>query len=219
MRPATRAKSAAAVTSSTKTADHRHGSLRRHVGNDWSDDADRVGHEWHGVYGDSRVWRASLSAASRRRSLTPAPRSRSPARTSILSSATTRVTLNQAFATLTTAAPTSIPTAVPAVATSGKIVVATPTGPRPARTICLSHHRAFRPPTCSFTGRMLFGEANALTVPMTTASKIGLVLFDGSLSQRIALKVSGITIRAARSTILKPVQDRAHPRSGFHLRR
>ncbi len=115
-----------------------------------------------------------------------------------------RVTVNEMFATLSTVTAASIATTVPGAATSGKITVATPAG-----TAVSANDLFIAPPPStaadvSFTARISYGEANALAVPISTAGKIALVLFDGVIGQRISLKVSAVTITGGAITVLGP---------------
>lgn len=102
------------------------------------------------------------------------------------------VTLNNQYALVSSATSTSISTAVPAVAASGRISVSTPAG------IATSAADFFVPPGSAgvsdvqVTGRMNYGDSQ--TVAITTANKIGLILFDGIALQRASLKVNSFSM-------------------------
>jgi YD repeat-containing protein len=89
--------------------------------------------------------------------------------------------------TITSATATSLATAVPPVAASGHISVATPAG------TAISSADFFVPPTpytasdVVSTGRVALGSS--ISVPVGTANKIGLVVFDGTAGHRVSLKI------------------------------
>ncbi len=118
--------------------------------------------------------------------------------------ANNRVTVNETFATVGTVTATSIATTIPASSTSGRIKVATPKG------TAVSADDFFIPPPpyvatdVVFTSRMGYGDANALSVPVNTAGKIALVLFDGEAGHRVALKISGATYSGGSVKGFKP---------------
>jgi YD repeat-containing protein len=86
---------------------------------------------------------------------------------------------------ITSATTTSLGAAVPPVAASGHLTVATPTG------TAISSGDFFVPPTpyvagdVASTGRVALGSA--IAVPVTTANQIGLVVFDGTAGHRVSL--------------------------------
>ena len=95
---------------------------------------------------------------------------------------------------------TSVATTVPTNGTSGRISVSTPTG------IATSSGDFFVPPSpyvasdVVSTGRVALGSA--ISVPVGTANKIGLVVFDGTIDQRVSLKIVPGPISAV--TIYRP---------------
>ena len=113
-----------------------------------------------------------------------------------------RVAFNNNFAQVTSAAATSIGATVPNSGTSGRISVSTPKGN------AVSSADFFIPPSpyvaadVQVTGRMILGESK--TVAITTANKIGLILFDGNAGQRVSLKVNTSTIASCLIKILNP---------------
>ncbi|HLA09200.1 MAG TPA: IPT/TIG domain-containing protein [Pyrinomonadaceae bacterium] len=97
---------------------------------------------------------------------------------------------------------TTIATSVPSVATSGHISVSTSEG------TAVSADDFFVPPSpytavdVAATGRMNYGESR--TVPLSTANKIGLLVFDGVAEQRASIKVTSSDITGSALTIYSP---------------
>ncbi len=108
-----------------------------------------------------------------------------------------RLLLDVAFASVSTASTTSMTSAIPGAATSGKITIATPAGTAVSANDLVIPPSGFTPADVEFTGRMSYGEAASLTVPITSPGKIGLVLFDGAMGHRVSVRVSGSTIATA----------------------
>ena len=102
--------------------------------------------------------------------------------------------------TITSATATSLATAVPPVAASGHMSVATPAG------TAISSADFFVPPTpytatdVASTGRVALGSS--IPVPVGTANKIGLVVFDATAGHRVSLKIVPGPVSAV--TIYKP---------------
>ena len=120
------------------------------------------------------------------------------------------VRFSPALATVSTATTTSINTSVPVGARSGKLSVSTPGG------TAISSQDFLVPPAGStandvdFTGRITIGGP-ALVMPVNTADKVAIALFDGVAGQRFSIKVSNSTFpdggaftTSASLTILKP---------------
>lgn len=101
-----------------------------------------------------------------------------------------------------TASQSELSSTMPKGATSGKISVRTGSG------IGFSAGDLFVPPTpytagdVEATSRMTIGSASAVSV--TTATKVAMVLFDGSAGQRISLKMSSVTITVGNLYIYNP---------------
>ena len=95
------------------------------------------------------------------------------------------------YATVNSAAPTTLGVTVPPGATSGRIAVATPAGQ------ATSSGDFFVPPgypgyytaaDVVFTGRMVIG-GSSFTGSFSVANKIGMVVFDGTIGQNVGLGV------------------------------
>jgi YD repeat-containing protein len=105
--------------------------------------------------------------------------------------ANNKVVFNRDLAILSSATTTTIEAEVPPVPSSGRIVVSTPFG------TVISSEDFFTPPSpriiadMEFTGRVALGESKAVTIG--TPNKIALVVFDGTVGQRISLGVSELT--------------------------
>ncbi|MGI8838889.1 MAG: beta strand repeat-containing protein, partial [Pyrinomonadaceae bacterium] len=112
------------------------------------------------------------------------------------------VTLNNRYASVSSATTTSISTSVPALATSGRIAVATFAGKATSAADFFVPPAPYVATDVQVTGRMAFGESK--TVAISTASKIGVILFDGAVGQRASLKVNTSTITSCVLKIFNP---------------
>ena len=98
-----------------------------------------------------------------------------------------RLALNLTGVWASTGSPTSLQTTIPTLTGSGRVSVRTPTG------IAVSTADFFVPPPpitpaeVLVTDRMAVGETRPVAIG--TATKVGLVIFDGAVNQRISLKV------------------------------
>ncbi len=105
-----------------------------------------------------------------------------------------KIRFNITLAGISRVTPTSIETSVPAATTSGKISVATPAGKAVSSTDFFVAPPPYQTTQVGFTGRMTLpgpGGSVVGTVPINDSSKIGLVLFDGLVGQRVSLLTSG----------------------------
>ncbi|WP_043418371.1 IPT/TIG domain-containing protein [Cupriavidus basilensis] len=99
------------------------------------------------------------------------------------------LTFNTRLALVSAATASALTTAVAASATSGRLALTTPFGQ------AISSQDFFVPPSprtatdVELTGRMTIGSSQ--TVSITTAGKVGLILFDGVAGQRVSLQVTG----------------------------
>lgn len=113
-----------------------------------------------------------------------------------------RVSFNIMQSPPSSATATSIGTTVPTASTSGRISVSTPSGK------AVSSADFFVPPSpytaadVILTGRMAIGENRTIT--LSTANKIGLMLFEGTLGQKMCLNIVGVTIASSYVSIYRP---------------
>jgi YD repeat-containing protein len=102
------------------------------------------------------------------------------------------VTFNATPANISSATSTSIATAVPAAATSGKVSVATVHGKATDTSDFIIPPPPYTTSDVLLVDRMTLGTSKSVTVG--TANKIGLVLFDATAGQRVSLKIgTGLT--------------------------
>ncbi|MEK6302973.1 MAG: LamG-like jellyroll fold domain-containing protein [Acidobacteriota bacterium] len=99
-----------------------------------------------------------------------------------------KVALNITLTSPSSATSTSIATSVPSSAGSGRISVSTPYGKAVSSADFIVPPSPHTPANVESTARMTFGETKTITV--TGSGKIGLVLFDGTVSQRVSIKVN-----------------------------
>ncbi len=102
------------------------------------------------------------------------------------------VTLNNRYALVSSATSTQISTAVPALATSGRISVSTSTGSATSAADFFVPPGSAAPGDVQVTGRMNYGDSQTVTI--STANKIALILFDGTALQRASLKVNSFSM-------------------------
>ena len=119
-----------------------------------------------------------------------------------VTNANNRVKFNLPIARIGSSTATLISAFVPAAGTSGRISIATPLGQ------AVSTGDFFVPPTpytasdVAVTSRMVLGESKTVTI--STANKIGLIVFDGSAGQSISLNITGVTVSDCDLFIKKP---------------
>lgn len=113
-----------------------------------------------------------------------------------------RVAFNTTRSIVTTATATALTTSVPSGATSGRISNTTPAG------VGVGTDYFFIPPS-PFTaadvetyGSMNIGDSKTVTI--TTANKVSIQLFEGTVGQRVSLTMTGVTIASTLVTIYKP---------------
>ncbi|EHP44241.1 protein containing ipt/tig domains (cell surface receptor) [Cupriavidus basilensis OR16] len=95
---------------------------------------------------------------------------------------------NTRTALLSAATATSLTTAVPTFSTSGRLAVTTPFGQTTSSQDFYVPPGAHVVSDVAVTGRMAIGSSQ--TVSLTTAGKIGLILFDGTAGQRVGLQTT-----------------------------
>jgi YD repeat-containing protein len=112
-----------------------------------------------------------------------------------------RVNFNISPATLSSASTTSIVAAVPPTAGSGRIAVETPYGKATSATDFFIPPLPLAVSDVAGTGRMPLATATALSIP--TAQKVGLMVFDAAIGERISIRGSNATFSSAVN-IYKP---------------
>jgi len=103
-----------------------------------------------------------------------------------------RITINTTHAWATSATATSLVTAVPLMASSGRIAVATPLGQAVSASDFIIPPTGFTTADVGFSGRVVLGSPITASIP--AANKIALALFDGIAGHRVSLMWSGNTI-------------------------
>jgi len=116
---------------------------------------------------------------------------------STLSNDVVELNLTRAIPTAATSA--SITTSVPASTTSGHLSVRTPAGKAVSGSYFFVPPPPYTVSTVQYTGQMSIGGQTNVTI--TTASKIGLLVFDGTQGQSVNLQVSGGTFGNCNLTI------------------
>ncbi len=112
------------------------------------------------------------------------------------------VNLNVSYTLPTSATSTQIVAPAPVGATSGHVTVSNVRGSAVSSQDFFVAPSPYTASDVLVTDRMLFAQDKV--VSMSTASKIGLVLFDATAGQRASLKVSSVTITSVDVKILDP---------------
>jgi YD repeat-containing protein len=99
---------------------------------------------------------------------------------------------NNNTSAVTSASATSLSTTVPAQTGSGRISVATPQGKAVSTADFFIPPAPYAAPDVQYTGRMSVDGASH-TATISTAGKIGLVVFDGTAGQKVSLGVNAVT--------------------------
>lgn len=114
-----------------------------------------------------------------------------------------KVTFSPTYSVVATASSTSLSTTVPVGAQSGKIGVTTVNGN------VLSANEFFVTPSgvssadVQYTGRIVVG-GSTLTATISTANKVGLVVFDGVAGQRVSLGMTSVSITSSTVSLYRP---------------
>ena len=102
----------------------------------------------------------------------------------------------------TSATSTSISTSVPTFSGSGKISVTTANGTATSSDDFFVPPAGFTTSDVAVTGRMTSG--NSQTVTLSTAGKVGMILFDANAGQRASLKVTSCSITSTFLNVYNP---------------
>ena len=113
-----------------------------------------------------------------------------------------RVDLNGRFATVTSASPSTLATAVPSFAMGGHISVATVRGTAVGAADFFVVPSPYGAPDVLVTDRMTIGTSRTVTIG--TSGKVGLVLFNAVDGQQVSFTVSNSTIPSGLITIYRP---------------
>jgi len=103
---------------------------------------------------------------------------------------------------ITSASSTSLTSTVPSGATSGHISVATAAGSTTSSGDFFVPPGSYTASSVALTGRISLN--GNITVPISTAGTIGLIVFDATAGQKISVNFTGITITAFSATIYSP---------------
>lgn len=109
---------------------------------------------------------------------------------------------NTTYASVASATSTSISTTVPASSGSGRITVATPNGSATSTDDFFVLPSGVAASDVTVTGRMISGESK--TVALSTANKVGMILFDAVAGQRPYIKVTSSSISITTLKIFDP---------------
>jgi YD repeat-containing protein len=104
-----------------------------------------------------------------------------------LTASNDRTSINTSLSYVSAVTATTLTTAVPSLTGSGPITVATPLGSAVSTTDLFVPPAGFVASDVVYTGRIGYGDTNAVTVSIGTATKIGLVTFVATAGQRISL--------------------------------
>lgn len=109
---------------------------------------------------------------------------------------------NTTHASVSSATSTSISTTVPAFGGSGRITVATPNGSATSTDDFFVLPSGITASDLAVTGRMISGESK--TVTLSSASKVGMILFDAVAGQRPYIKVNSSSISITTLSLYNP---------------
>ena len=113
-----------------------------------------------------------------------------------------KVTFNGILAGVSSSTATSIVTAVPGGASSGRLAVTTPDGKAVSASDFFIPPAGFTGADVGYTGRIAFGETKTVTI--STANKIAMLLFDATAGQRMTLSTSNGSMGWTLFSLVKP---------------
>jgi YD repeat-containing protein len=109
---------------------------------------------------------------------------------------------NATLAAVSAATTTTITTSVPTLTGSGRVTVTTPDGSVTSTDDFIVPPSPYGATDVAASGRLAFATPTSVTV--STANKIGLVLFDGTAGQRVSLLLSSLAITRSHVSIYQP---------------
>ncbi|MCI0719383.1 MAG: IPT/TIG domain-containing protein [Acidobacteria bacterium] len=109
---------------------------------------------------------------------------------------------NIAAATISSSTSSSIETTVPPTGTSGRISVTTPAGKGTSTGDFFVPPSPYTAGDVGYTGRMALDESEVVT--LSTANKIGLVVFDATQYQRASLRLTSTSTSGATIPVFNP---------------
>ncbi|HEY7291189.1 MAG TPA: IPT/TIG domain-containing protein [Vicinamibacterales bacterium] len=116
-----------------------------------------------------------------------------------------RASLNASPLSLTAATTTHLTTSVPVAATSGRVHVSTALGSAASASdfwvVPPGYSASNVTQALRFSG---FGTANAVTATFAASSNLGLLLFDGTLGQRVTVTIDNVTTPTVNLSVLSP---------------
>lgn len=114
-----------------------------------------------------------------------------------------KVTFSPTYSVVATASSTSLSTTVPVGAQSGKIGVTTVNGNVLSANEFFVTPSNVAPADVQYTGRIVIG-GSTLTATISTANKVGLVVFDGVAGQRVSLGMTSVSITSSMVSLYRP---------------
>lgn len=114
-----------------------------------------------------------------------------------------KVTFSPTYSVVATASSTSLSTAVPVGAQSGKLGVTTVNGNVLSTNDFFVTPSGVTPADVQFTGRIVVG-GSTLTAMISTANKVALVVFDGVAGQRVGLGMTSVSIPSSTVSLFNP---------------
>jgi len=120
-----------------------------------------------------------------------------------LTPAYNKLKVNIAYTPVSAATATTLATTVPLGTGSGRLSVTTPTGTATSTADFFVPPAPFTAADVQVTGRMST-DGTSQTVSITTATKIGLIVFEGVAGQGLTLQMTGVTIASSLVGIRRP---------------
>ena len=116
--------------------------------------------------------------------------------------ANNQLKFNITSAVTTASTATTINTTVPTGATSGRITLTTPAGTAVSSGDFFVPPSPFTAASVDHASRIAIGETKQLSV--TTANRIAMLVFDGTVGQRVSLQATGSTITSSTVRVTRP---------------